>query len=138
MYSSKSVLIVSTLRTRRSTFSSGPSSLQLCYQGQHLVQILRMSFSCTCQSVWACAWGAPAHATWRVRAGVWVLGRISRSFVRIRACPLAAAGWRRPGRAVRRPRFHDDDALPDVDVVDAWMEEPYAPIGGPRTSVVCF
>ncbi len=50
---------------------------------------------------------------------------------------LAAAGWRRPGRAVRRPRFHDDDAMPDVDTVGAWLEEPDAPIGGPRTSVAC-
>ena len=123
MYSSKSVLIVSTLRARRSTFSSGPSSLQLSCQERHLVQILRMSFSCTFQSVWTCACGAPARATRRVRAGVWVLGRISRSFVRIR---FAATGGcrmsrRRSGRATRRPRFHDDDALPDVDVVDAWM-----------------
>ena len=50
----------------------------------------------------------------------------------------AAMSRRRSGRAVKRPRFHDDDALPDVDVVDAWMDEPDAPIGGLRTSVVCF
>ena len=57
------------------------------------------------------------------RNGVWVLGHISRSFVQfVHVLPrLAAAGWRRPGRAVRKPRFHDDDAMPDVDVVDAWM-----------------
>ena len=27
---------------------------------------------------------------------------------------------RRSGRAVKRPRFHDDDAMPGVDAVDAW------------------
>ena len=51
---------------------------------------------------------------------------------------LAAAARRRSGRAVKRPRFHDDDAMPGVDAVDAWMDEPDAPIGGPRTSVVCL
>ena len=143
MYSSKSGLIVSTLRTRRSTFSSGPSSLQLSCQEQHLVQIVRMSLSCTCQSVWTFAWGAPAHATRRVRAGVWVLGHISRCFVRVRVAGrqdwlLPRMCRRRSGRAVRRPRSHDDDAMPGVDAVDAWMDEPDAPIGGPRTSVVCL
>ena len=143
MYSSKSVLIVSTLRIRWSTFSSSPSSLQLCYQGQHLVQILCKSFTCTCQSVWTRACGAPARATRRVRAGVWVLGHISRCFVRVRVAGrqdwlLPRMSRRRSGRAVRRPRSHDDDAMPGVDAVDAWMDEPDAPIGGPRTSVVCL
>ena len=42
--------------------------------------------------------GAPAHATRRVRAGVWVLGHISRSFVRairaIRAIRIHFTGFR--------------------------------------------
>ena len=82
-----------------------------------------------------------ARATRRVRAGVWVLGHISRCFVRVRVA--GRQDWllpsrRRSGRAIRRPRSHDDDAMPGVDAVDAWMDEPDAPIGGPRTSVVCL